>query len=82
VIDRRRVEICRGLIGQPKVLLLDEPSAGMTNDETRQNVNQTLAIAQQRYVLAHGRIIVQGSTEVLGRDPEVQRAYFGIGGAR
>ena len=54
----------------------------MTNDEARQNVNQTLAIAQQRYVLAHGRIIFQGSTEVLGRDPEVQPTYFSIGGAR
>lgn len=34
MIDRRRIEICRALINQPKLLLLDKPSAGMTHEET------------------------------------------------
>jgi ABC-type branched-subunit amino acid transport system ATPase component len=44
MIDRRRIEICRALIGKPRLLFLDEPSAGMTHDETNQLMDEILAM--------------------------------------
>lgn len=36
--DQRRIEIARALAARPKILLLDEPAAGMNNQETRELV--------------------------------------------
>lgn len=44
MIDRRRIEVCRALISRPRLLMLDEPSAGMTREETTELMDDILQV--------------------------------------
>lgn len=65
VIDRRRVEVCRALIGRPRVLLLDEPSAGMTEVETRRLMDEIMAYREEVSDVAI--VIVEHEMDVIRR---------------
>lgn len=63
--DRRKVEICRALASQPKLLLLDEPSAGMSPEETEALMEDIRRLRDQKREMAiilieHDMMVIRG----------------------
>jgi branched-chain amino acid transport system ATP-binding protein len=95
--EQQMVAIGRALMSAPDILLLDEPSLGLSPllcselfatlariRETgvgmllvEQNARQSLRIADRGYLIETGRIVGEGTAEVLRSDPAVQRAFLG-----
>jgi branched-chain amino acid transport system ATP-binding protein len=99
--EQQMLAIGRAIVGNPRLILLDEPSLGLApmvvqdifsivariNREhgvsmllVEQNAHVALGVAHYGYIMENGRIVIDGSTEKLRNDPDVQRFYLGSDG--
>jgi len=50
--DKRRVEICRAIASRPRLLLLDEPSAGMNPEETSELMEDLAKVREKEKMMS------------------------------
>jgi len=67
-IDRRRIEISRALVGYPAIVLLDEPTAGLNDEETMQMMDDIRKIKEMMQDICI--IIIEHDMKVMATVPE------------
>ncbi|MDR1110098.1 MAG: ABC transporter ATP-binding protein [Deltaproteobacteria bacterium] len=95
--ERQMLAIGRGLMSKPHLIILDEPSMGLsptnvlivfqtiktlTSQEVtivivEQNVDATLNVASRAYVMEHGAVVMEGSSQELSQNDYVKKMYLG-----
>ncbi len=67
-IDRRRIEISRALVGHPAILLLDEPTAGLNDEETMSMMDDIRKIKEKMQDICI--IIIEHDMKVMETVPQ------------
>ena len=96
--EQQMLAVARGIMAEPKVLMIDELSLGLapvlvlqlfeTLNQLKelgitlllveQNVQMALAVSDYGYVLAQGKIDLEGPSRELARNEHVRAAYLGL----
>ena len=70
--ERRRIEIARTIANNPSFIL-----RGLGILITDHNVRETLSITDRSYIMAKGKVLIEGTAREIANNPEARRIYLG-----
>jgi branched-chain amino acid transport system ATP-binding protein len=78
MIDELSLGLAPALVERLNEALLEINRTGLTILIVEQDVLTAFEIARHAFVIETGRVSMSGTTEVLGNDPRIRKAYMGL----
>ena len=76
--EQQMLAIARGLVARPKLMLVDEPTEGLSPLLVEQILEVALTLSHRLYVIDQGRIQFEGTPDALRADPGIQQRFLGV----
>jgi branched-chain amino acid transport system ATP-binding protein len=77
MLDEPSLGLAPAIVAKTFEILVEEKRRGMTILLVEQLAYQALSIADRGYVLQQGRVVMEGDSETLLQQTDIQRAYLG-----
>jgi branched-chain amino acid transport system ATP-binding protein len=77
VIDELSLGLAPKILDMLFPVLLDLNRQGIAILLVEQLANQALAVSKRAYVMENGRVVIEGDSKELAKDPRVMDAYLG-----
>jgi branched-chain amino acid transport system ATP-binding protein len=76
--EQQMLTMCRTLMGDPDLMLIDEPTEGLAPKLVEQKLAIALKISSRLYVMGHGRIVFEGTPADLGTNSAVRKEWLEV----
>ena len=76
--EQQMLTLCRTLMGDPELVMIDEPTEGLAPKLVEQKLTIALTISRRVYVMGHGRVVFEGAPDDLRRNEGVRKEWLEV----
>jgi len=81
ILDEPSLGLAPRMVAEVAALIREINAGGVAILLVEQNAAMALDLAQHGYILENGKVVIDGPSETLRKDRDVQEFYLGLGGA-
>ena len=76
--EQQMLTMCRTLMGDPDLVIIDEPTEGLAPKLVEQKLTIALKISKRLYVMGHGHMVFEGTPAELAANESIRKEWLEV----
>jgi len=76
--EQQMLTMCRTLMGDPDLVMIDEPTEGLAPKLVGQKLTIALKISKRVFVMGHGQVVFEGTPDALRANEQIRREWLEV----